>query len=71
MLVFGMAHDEAVCKSIEESLNSLIDSVKRSGGKVWLQSTENKEHYYLLTDNVSVNFFVPCERRMRDEGYQV
>jgi hypothetical protein len=57
-----MAHDEAICKRIESQLNSLIDSVKSAGGSVWLQSKENKEHFYKLTDYVSVCFFTPCVR---------
>lgn len=59
-LISCMAHDEAICKRIESQLNSLIDSVKSAGGSVWIQSKENKEHFYKLTDNVSVCFFAPC-----------
>lgn len=61
-IISCMAHDEAICKRIENQLNSLIDSVKAVGGSVWIQSKENKEHFYKLTDNVSVCFFAPCVR---------
>ncbi len=60
-MISSFAHDDAICRRIENSLNSLIDAVKQSGGMVWIQSKENKEHFYKLTDYVSVGFFTPCE----------
>lgn len=59
----SMAHDDMICRDVEKALNSLIASVKKSGGKCWIQSKENKEHYYELTDHVSLCFFTPVHAR--------
>ena len=53
-----MAHNDAICRRAEDAINSLFDMVKENGGKVWIQSKSNKEHYYELTDHVSLNFYV-------------
>ena len=53
-----MAHNDAICRQAEVAINSLFDMVKENGGKVWIQSKSNKEHYYELTDHVSLNFYV-------------
>lgn len=57
--VTGMAHDEQLCRKAERAINSLFDVVKEAGGKVWIQSRENKEHYYEITENISVCFYKP------------
>lgn len=62
-IISSTVHNDAICRSIEKDLNRLIDSVKESGGKIWLQSKENKEHYYELTDNVSLCFYVPVNMK--------
>lgn len=53
-----MAHNEAICRRAEASINGMIDLVKEHGGKIWIQSTSNKEHYYELTEHISLNFYI-------------
>lgn len=53
-----MAHNDAICRRAEAAINSIIDMVKENGGKAWIQSKSNKEHYYELTDHISLNFYV-------------
>ena len=53
------AHNNAICKNAEDAINSMIDLVKEHGGKVWIQSKDNKEHYYEFTGHISLNYYVP------------
>lgn len=53
------AHNNAICKKAEDAINSMIDLVKEHGGKVWIQSKDNKEHYYEFTGHISLNYYVP------------
>ena len=55
------AHNGRIAKDIEDKLNSFVEAVNRAGGKCWLQSMSNKEHYYMLTEPVSLNYYMPCE----------
>ena len=41
-----MAHNDAICRRAESAINSLIDMVRENGGKIWIQSKDNKEDYY-------------------------
>jgi hypothetical protein len=66
-IISAMAHDDAICRDVEKALNRLIDTVKESGGKCWLQSKENKEHYYELTDHVSLCFYVFTNQSMQEK----
>lgn len=55
-IISGMAHNEQICKDIERRLNSLIREINEAGGMIWLQAKSNKEHYYELTEEVSIGF---------------
>ena len=57
-IISGMAHNEQICKDIERRLNSLIREVNEAGGMIWLQARSNKEHYYELTEEVSIGFAI-------------
>ncbi len=51
---FTVIHNQMIHTEIENKLNSLIRAIIDSGGKVWLQAKSNKEHYYVLTEEVSL-----------------
>lgn len=53
-----MAHNEAVCRRAEATINEMLDLVKEHGGKIWIQSQNNKEHFYEITDHISLNFYM-------------
>lgn len=57
MLISKIAHNEAVCRQAENAINALIDMVEREGGCCWIQSKENPEHCYKLTDHISICYF--------------
>lgn len=67
MLISKMAHNEAVCRQAENAINALIDMVKAEGGMCWIQSRENKEHYYKLTDHISICCFAPAVKIEMEE----
>lgn len=58
-VISASVHNHLIAKDVEIALNRLIDAVNESGGTIWLQSKENKEHYYKLTGNVSLGFYIP------------
>lgn len=53
-----MAHNDSICRQAENAINRMIDAVKENGGQIWIQSKSNKEHYYELTEHISLNFFM-------------
>lgn len=53
-----MAHNEAICRKAEAAINDMLDLVKEHGGKIWIQSKNNKEYYYEITEHVSLNFYM-------------
>lgn len=52
-----MAHNEAVFKKAEAVINEMLEIVKEHGGKIWIQSQNNKEHYYEITEPISLNYY--------------
>lgn len=62
-----MAHNDAICRRAEDAINSMIDMIRENGGQIWIQSKNNKEHYYTLTDHISLNYYVPIP----DDAVQV
>jgi len=55
--ISAMAHNEAIYSNLEKQLNTLINEINSNGGKIWIQSKENKEHYYVLDGEVSINSY--------------
>ena len=53
---------EVDIRRAEETINSLIDKIHHAGGKIWIQSVDNRDHYYALDSHVGINFFLPVER---------
>ena len=53
-----MAHNDLICRKTEAAINDMIDAVKENGGKIWIQSRSNKEHYYELNEHVSLCFYM-------------
>ncbi len=48
-----------VCENLEPNkiLHAIVD------GKIWLQAKSNKEHFYMLTEEVSIGFVVYTTER--------
>ena len=57
--LLAASHNGRIAKDIEDKLNSFVEAINRAGGKCWLQSKSNKEHYYELTEPVSFNYYAP------------
>lgn len=53
------AHNNRLAEDIQRKLNAFVEAVNEAGGKCWLQSMTNKEHYYILTEPVSFNYYMP------------
>lgn len=66
--ISGMAHDGQICKDIERRLNSLIREINETGGMIWLQAKSNKEHYYELTEEVSIGFMIYTTTAKEEES---
>lgn len=65
--IFSSFHNAHITGDIERRLNKLVKEIKDAGGKCWLQSTTNKEHYYELTDPVEINFYFPINIPNKEE----
>jgi hypothetical protein len=59
--LFTAIHNQRIHTEIENKLNSLIDEIIASGGKVWIQAKSNKEHYYMLTEEISLYSYQPIK----------
>ena len=65
--VFSTFHNAHITGDIERRLNKLVKEINEAGGKCWLQSTTNKEHYYELTEPVEINFYFPIDMPKEEE----
>lgn len=57
--LLASAHNNRIAEDIQKKLNAFVEAVNEAGGKCWLQSMTNKEHYYMLTEPVSFNYYMP------------
>lgn len=64
--ISAAAHNNAICKNAEDAINAMLDLVKENGGKIWIQSKDNEEHYYEITGHISLNYFVPIHGRCEE-----
>jgi len=61
-ILSAMAHNEQIYKGVEDGLNSLISAVTSEGGKIWIQSKSNKEHYFMLDDEFQICSYQPFSK---------
>lgn len=61
--ISALAHNDQICKDIEKRLNELIRIINKNDGMIWLQTKSNKEHFYMLTEEVSIGFMVYTTER--------
>lgn len=60
-LYIAAGHNGRLANDIQNKLNAFIEAINKAGGKCWLQSKSNKEHYYELTEPVYFNYYQPVD----------
>ena len=65
--ISAIAHNDQICKEIEKRLNALIRDINNADGKIWLQAKSNKEHFYMLTEEVSIGFLMNMIEKKEEE----
>ena len=65
--ISAIAHNEQICKDIERRLNALIRDINNNGGMIWLQAKSNKDHTYMLTEEVSIGFVMYTTEKKEEE----
>ena len=65
--ISAIAHNEQICKDIERRLNALIRDINNAYGMIWLQAKSNKDHIYMLTEEVTIGFVTYTTEQKEEE----
>lgn len=65
--ISAIAHNDQICKDIEKRLNELIRIINKNDGMIWLQTKSNKDHTYMLTEEVTIGFLMNMTEKKDEE----